>query len=87
MELQIGQVVYSKMGRDRGMAFIVYKVEGEYAYLTDGEFRRLARPKKKKIKHIQPTKDIYWELSREISSGAYVMDSDIVKILRERENF
>ena len=53
MDLQIGQIVISKAGRDKGMTFVVTALDGEYAYLVDGRIRRLANPKRKKRKHIQ----------------------------------
>jgi ribosomal protein L14E/L6E/L27E len=48
-----GQVVFSKCGRDKGRAFVVLSVEGEYVFLADGKLRLLARPKKKKARHTQ----------------------------------
>jgi ribosomal protein L14E/L6E/L27E len=56
--MTVGQMVYSKSGRDKGMLFIIVAIEGEYAYLADGNVRRLEKPKKKKIKHIQHTNTI-----------------------------
>jgi len=53
--MEIGQVVFSKCGRDKGLAFVVLSVEGEYIFLTDGQRRPLNKPKKKKARHTQPT--------------------------------
>jgi len=53
--MEVGQVVFSKCGRDKGRAFMVLSVEGEYVFLADGQLRPLSKPKKKKVKHIQPT--------------------------------
>lgn len=51
--IQIGQYVRSKAGRDKNHVFIVIDVlDHEYVLLTDGDVRRLERPKKKKIKHL-----------------------------------
>ena len=58
MELSIGQVVISKAGRDEGDVFIIIATQGEYLYLVDGKSRRLANPKKKKAKHVQPTNTV-----------------------------
>lgn len=54
-ELRPGQLVISKAGRDKGKWFVVYKIEGPWVYLVDGKTRRLERPKKKNIRHLQPT--------------------------------
>lgn len=71
---QQGQIVFSKCGRDKKRAFIVLSVEGEYAYLVDGDLRRLVKPKKKKLRHIQVTNNITKE---ELEN-----DSDVRKILK-----
>ena len=55
---ELGQVVFSKRGRDRGTAYIVVGTFVEsgklYAYLADGNRRTAQKPKKKKSVHIQP---------------------------------
>lgn len=34
---------------------VVLEVEADYVHLVDGKLRTLAKPKKKKKKHVQPT--------------------------------
>ena len=53
--MEVGQVVFSKCGRDKGRAFVILSIEDEYVFLSDGQLRPLNKPKKKKIKHTQPT--------------------------------
>ena len=55
MDITVGSAVYSRAGRDKGDLFIVLKVEEDYVYLVDGKKRRIANPKKKKIKHLNKT--------------------------------
>lgn len=43
-----GQIVFSKCGRDKGRAFIVYDFNEEYVFIVDGDLRKLEKPKKKK---------------------------------------
>lgn len=74
-------MVFSKAGRDKGGAFIVLSVDGEYAYLTDGGSRPLTKPKKKKFKHIQPTKACIDYIKNKIINKLYLNDSDIRKAL------
>jgi len=76
--MKAGQVVYSKRGRDSGRMFVVLSVEGDFVYLIDGEMRPLAKPKKKKIKHIQLTQNSV-DLSAAGPRGAN--DADIRKWL------
>lgn len=51
--IQIGQYVRSKAGRDKNHVFIVLNiVDSEYVLLIDGDVRRIEKPKKKKIRHL-----------------------------------
>jgi len=68
-----GQIVISKRGRDKNRAMIVLNVSEGYLMLVDGSFRTLKRPKKKKIKHIQPTNYVV-DLTTE---GRALQDADI----------
>ena len=75
--MEIGQVVFSKCGRDKGRAFVVLSVEGEYVFLADGQLRPLNKPKKKKVRHIQPTRSF---VGIEANPGG-LTDADIRKCL------
>lgn len=55
MDIEIGSIVRSKAGRDKGMLFLVVDAAGEYAYVADGKLRKREKPKKKKLKHLQGT--------------------------------
>ena len=85
VDFQVGQIVFSKRGRDKGALFIILSVEGEYIYLADGKTRKKDKPKKKKLKHVQPTNTI----SDNIVSAANdkrLLDSDLRKALKEFED-
>lgn len=77
-----GQVVFSKSGRDKGMAFIVVDADDDFVYLVDGKLRRLCKPKKKKKIHIQITKYTDTVINRKLSDGEYLTDADIKKALK-----
>lgn len=49
-----GQFVISKAGHDKGQIYVVMAREGDFVFLSDGRLRPPDRPKKKRIKHIQP---------------------------------
>ena len=54
----VGRIVTAKAGRDRGRYFVVAAAEPEgFVMLTDGETRRMARPKKKKLRHVEFLED------------------------------
>ena len=80
--LELGQIVFSKRGRDRGTAYVVVGtfVESgkQYAYLADGNKRRAEKPKKKKSAHIQPTKTI---VSLETSPDVGALNAQLRKVI------
>lgn len=77
--MEIGQVVFSKKGRDKRRAFVVLAVEEEYVFLADGRLRPLNKPKKKKVIHIQPTNTVV-DLKSAVTTGG-LKDADIRKML------
>lgn len=52
MDICKGSLVYSLAGRDKGKIFLVLAIENDFVYLSDGDTRRVAKPKKKNIKHV-----------------------------------
>ena len=81
--MNVGQVVFSKCGRDKGNAFVVIETRHEYLYLVDGKLRTLDKPKKKKIKHVQPVNHVINLAEMESSIGGRALqDADIRKELK-----
>ena len=51
MNATLGQVVYSKAGRDSGKKFFIIQVlDTAYVLVSDGNLRRIDKPKKKENK-------------------------------------
>ena len=77
--LEIGQIVRSKAGRDKGQVLVVYDYFDEsHVLVVDGKRRRLDSPKKKKEKHLQKSKRI-------IDKKEMVNDCRIRKIIQSFE--
>ena len=51
MEAITGRIVRSLAGSDKGNFLVVIKADENFVYLADGKERKLASPKKKRIKH------------------------------------
>lgn len=58
MNIQKGSIVYSKAGRDSGSVFMVLDTDGAYVFLADGDLRKIENPKRKNVKHLQPTNTV-----------------------------
>ena len=83
MELEIGNVVISTMGRDKGLYFIVVGIEENYVYLVDGSVRKVDKPKRKKVKHIELTSLHEENIAIKVKNKHKITNQDIKKALRE----
>ncbi len=53
MNIGIGTFAKSKAGHDCNQIYVIINCDGEYVYLADGRLKKLEKPKRKKLKHIQ----------------------------------
>ena len=82
MNITLGQVVYSKAGRDAGKRFIVVGIVDEaHVLISDGDLRRIEKPKKKKTKHLGLTENAVAALSDKLVNKLKVTNSEIRKAL------
>lgn len=82
--MKVGNVVYSKQGRDAGRAYVVCAVgdkEG-YVWVVDGEVRTLAKPKIKNVRHLRYKGEDLEALAAKFAEGKQVFDSEIKSALR-----
>ncbi|MEA4825280.1 MAG: KOW domain-containing RNA-binding protein [Clostridium sp.] len=81
----IGRIAYSKAGRDSGRMFIIWDViDSEYVYIIDGDLRKIERPKKKKLKHLNITNEVVDVIRELIISGESISNAKIRKCLENR---
>jgi ribosomal protein L14E/L6E/L27E len=72
-DIQIGQFVRSKAGRDRDRVFIVMKIVDEkYVLIADGDLRRIEKPKKKKIRHLALLSSVSTSLKDKLSGDGKI---------------
>ena len=80
VELNVGDLVVSRAGRDKGRPFVVLRMEEGFVYLADGDLRRLDKPKKKKRMHVTPyPKKGFCRM--ELAEGRPLCDADIRKCI------
>jgi ribosomal protein L14E/L6E/L27E len=85
----LGSVVMSKSGRDSGNFFAIVKlVDAEYVMISDGEIRKIEKPKKKKIKHLRPNGEILSKIAVKLQKGKQFItrNSGRVRALTRQQN-
>ena len=82
MEIKTGQLVRSRAGRDKGRYFLVVKIiDDQFVLICDGELRRLEKPKKKKIKHLDILPVCIEGLEKEIKSNKQFGNSTLKRLI------
>lgn len=75
--LRKGQLVKSKVGRDKDKYFLVYDWDDEFIYVVDGNSRRVQRPKKKNIRHLWYTNQYSDVINVRFEKGVKVTNADV----------
>ena len=58
MEAVNGRIVRVIAGHDKNLFMVITAVEGDFAFLCDGKSRKIAKPKKKRLKHLRFTNTV-----------------------------
>jgi ribosomal protein L14E/L6E/L27E len=83
---EIGQAVRSVAGRDKGRLLIVMALADDlHALVADGDLRKAAAPKKKKIRHLKYTPHIAEGVRQKLLSRAAVCDKELRTALKSIE--
>lgn len=79
--MEVGTVVRSKCGRDKGKFYCVYSFDGnDFVQLVNGKSRRIENPKRKRVKHLEILG--LSDLNHKLKQGQKIYDSDIIAILK-----
>lgn len=81
--IQIGSVVLSTQGRDKGKYFVITAIDDKAVYLVDGGMRRLASPKRKNPRHVSDSGVRLDTIAAKLIDGKKVFDSEIKSALRQ----
>lgn len=82
----LGQIVYSKAGRDKGAYYVVVGLlNQEYVYISNGRTRKVEKPKKKKCKHLIFTGTYSEEIKDAILNGKCMSNSKIKNYLENMQ--
>lgn len=80
----IGQLAISKAGHDKGTLYVVVGQERDFVYLCDGRLKTPEKPKKKRLKHVQPiNRTVDGDLLKRLQSGEKVYPEEIKYALKQ----
>lgn len=81
--MELGQIVYSKAGRDSGKFFAVVELVGEdRVKIADGDARRIKKAKLKNVKHLQSDGDVLAKIAEKLKNGTQIFDAELYSALR-----
>lgn len=82
----LGSVVISKAGRDQGRTFLVVEsLDDEYVLISDGDTHKMAKPKKKKRRHLKPVSEPMNEIVTRLTDDQPVFDHEVRRWLSREE--
>jgi len=81
--IELGTIVYSVAGRDKGKFFVVVEVvDDKFIKIADGELRRIDKPKLKQLKHVKTEGSSLPKIAQKLVEGAKIFDAEIRSALR-----
>ncbi len=79
----VGGICESLQGRDKGRFYIISAVlDSGKAAVVDGNFKKLASPKVKNLKHLKLLPEKAESIAFKLSEGKQVFDSEIYSALK-----
>lgn len=74
----IGRICLSLCGRDKGKYFIITRIEDEhYVYIADGVLRKIDKPKRKKLKHLELKSEMLESISEKLKTDKKIFDAEL----------
>ena len=86
VSLNLGDIVLSKMGRDKGRNYIVMRIDEPYIWTCDGDLHKVEKFKKKKVKHTKYMGQQSEYIKNKLESGEKVTNSEIRRAISEFED-
>ena len=82
-EVIVGSIVHSKAGRDVGKCYIIVRFDEKgYAFVANGSDRKLSAPKRKNVKHLEPSGEVNETIREKLLAEKQIFDSEIKSALR-----
>ncbi len=83
----VGGICQSTQGRDKDRFYLIKTIYPDGAVgLVDGNFKKLAEPKRKNLKHIRLLPDKAEVIAAKLADGRQVFDSEVYSALKTYNN-
>ena len=83
----VGGICESTQGRDKDRYYLIKTVYPDGAVgLVDGNFKKLAEPKRKNLKHIRLLPEKAEAIAAKLADGRQVFDSEVYSALKTYNN-
>lgn len=83
----IGGICQSTQGRDKDRYYIVKVINDDGTVgVVDGNFKKLAEPKKKNLKHIRLLPEKAEAIAAKLADGRQIFDSEVYSALKTYNN-
>jgi large subunit ribosomal protein L14e len=83
LDMQLGDIVLSKSGRDSGRMFIVCGIiDDAFVLIADGDLRKREKPKKKRLKHLEPLGKASADMIEKLAAGKRISDAEVREALK-----
>ena len=84
--IQVGDLVISLTGRDKGKCFVVYEITNIRVKVIDGKTHKIISPKTKNIKHVKQILTAgLKELVENIKEGQLVSNKRLYKLITTKK--
>ena len=78
-----GGIAISTQGRDEGRYYLIKEgLPGGYILVCDGNYKKLASPKKKSLKHVKLLPETAEVIAEKFLCGGKVFDSEVYSALK-----
>ncbi len=83
---EVGDIVLSTAGRDEGRVYLISALlDNTFAMVVDGNFKKLANPKKKRVKHLKDLGIKNQNIAEKLLEGKKVFDTEIFSAIKNCE--
>ena len=82
-EIEVGRLCKSLKGHDTGSIYMITKIEDDFIWLVDGDYKMIDKPKKKRIKHVTLLPKVYESIAAKIAEQKVVYSEEIYSAIKK----